>query len=42
MVSIFLRSLIYNLLFYLLLICWLIAAIPTFVMSRSAILTSAG
>jgi len=41
MVSIFLRSLIYNLLFYLLLVCWLIAAVPTFVMPRSAILTIA-
>jgi 1-acyl-sn-glycerol-3-phosphate acyltransferase len=38
MVSIFLRSLIYNLLFYLLLICWLIAAIPTFLMPRAAIM----
>jgi 1-acyl-sn-glycerol-3-phosphate acyltransferase len=38
MTSIFLRSLIYNVLFYLLLICWLIVAIPTLVMPRTAIL----
>jgi 1-acyl-sn-glycerol-3-phosphate acyltransferase len=37
MTSIFLRSLIYNVLFYLLLICWLIVAIPTLVMPRTAI-----
>jgi 1-acyl-sn-glycerol-3-phosphate acyltransferase len=41
MTSIFLRSLIYNVLFYLLLICWLIVAIPTVVMPRTAILTVA-
>jgi 1-acyl-sn-glycerol-3-phosphate acyltransferase len=35
---IFLRSLIYNVLFYLLLVCWLIAAVPTFLMPRSAIM----
>ncbi len=38
MTSIFLRSLIYNVLFYLLLVCWLIVAIPTLVMPRTAIL----
>ena len=38
MVLIFLRSLVYNVLFYLLLVCWLIIAIPTFVMPRWAIL----
>jgi 1-acyl-sn-glycerol-3-phosphate acyltransferase len=42
MVLIFLRSLVYNVLFYLLLICWLIVAIPTFVMPRRAILRIAG
>jgi 1-acyl-sn-glycerol-3-phosphate acyltransferase len=41
MVSIFLRSLVYNVLFYLLLVFWLIVAIPTFVMPRRAILTIA-
>src|ERR1700733_1680101 len=41
MVSIFLRSLIYNVLFYLLLICWVIVAIPTFLMPRSGIVTVA-
>lgn len=38
MTSIFLRSLVYNVLFYLLLVFWLIVAIPTFVMPRAAIL----
>ena len=38
MISIFLRSLIYNVLFYLLLVCWLIVAIPTLVMPRTAIM----
>jgi len=38
MVSIFLRSLIYNVLFYLLLVCWLIAAVPTFLMPRTGIM----
>src|SRR3984893_14074407 len=42
MVLIFLRSLVYNVLFYLLLVCWLIIAIPTFVMPRWAILRIAG
>ena len=41
MTSIFLRSLVYNVLFYCLLIVLLIAAIPTFVMRRSAIITVA-
>jgi 1-acyl-sn-glycerol-3-phosphate acyltransferase len=41
MISIFLRSLIYNVLFYLLLICWLIVAIPTVVMPRTAIVAVA-
>jgi 1-acyl-sn-glycerol-3-phosphate acyltransferase len=41
MVSIFLRSLIYNLLFYLLLVCWLIALVPTFLMPRTAIMKGA-
>jgi 1-acyl-sn-glycerol-3-phosphate acyltransferase len=41
MASIFLRSLIYNVLFYLLLVCWLIVAIPTVVMPRTAIMTVA-
>ena len=35
---IFLRSLIYNVLFYLLLVCWLIAAVPTFLMPRTGIM----
>jgi 1-acyl-sn-glycerol-3-phosphate acyltransferase len=39
MVSIFLRSLIYNVLFYLLLAFWLIVAIPTFVMPRAGIMS---
>ena len=38
MVLIFLRSLVYNVLFYVLLVCWLIVAIPTFLMPRWAIL----
>ena len=41
MVSIFLRSLVYNVLFYLLLIFWLIVAIPTFLLPRWGILTIA-
>ena len=35
MVSIFLRSLVYNVLFYLLLVFWIIVAIPTFLMPRA-------
>lgn len=38
MTAIFLRSLIYNVLFYLLLAFWVIVGIPTFVMPRAAIL----
>jgi 1-acyl-sn-glycerol-3-phosphate acyltransferase len=38
---IFLRSLIYNVLFYLMLACWIIVAIPTFVMPRSCIMSIA-
>ncbi|HEX9472158.1 MAG TPA: 1-acyl-sn-glycerol-3-phosphate acyltransferase, partial [Bradyrhizobium sp.] len=34
MVSIFLRSLVYNVLFYLLLVFWVIVGIPTFLMPR--------
>ena len=41
MVFIFLRSLIYNVLFYVFLIGWLIVAIPTVAMPRTAILTIA-
>ena len=42
MVLIFLRSLVYQVLFYALLIFWLIIAIPTFLMPRRAILRIAG
>jgi len=42
MVSIFLRSLVYNVLFYLVLAFWLIVAIPTFVMPRWASCLSPG
>lgn len=38
MVSIFLRSLIYNVLFYVVLVFWIIVGLPTYAMSRSAIL----
>ena len=41
MVSIFLRSLVYNVLFYLLLVFWIIVAIPTFLMPRWAIMAVA-
>jgi 1-acyl-sn-glycerol-3-phosphate acyltransferase len=41
MVSIFLRSLLYNVLFYLLLVCWIIVAIPTYLLPRSAVLALA-
>jgi 1-acyl-sn-glycerol-3-phosphate acyltransferase len=41
MASIFLRSLVYNVLFYLLLAFWVLVAIPTFLMPRTAILTIA-
>ena len=42
MVSIFLRSLVFNVLFYLCLIMWLLFALPTFLMPRWGILTVAG
>jgi 1-acyl-sn-glycerol-3-phosphate acyltransferase len=41
MALIFLRSLIYNVLFYLNLAFWVIVALPTFLMPRSALLTLA-
>ena len=41
MVSIFVRSLIYNVLFYLLLVFWVIVGIPTYLMPRWAILNVA-
>jgi 1-acyl-sn-glycerol-3-phosphate acyltransferase len=41
MISIFLRSLIYNVLFYALLIFWLIVGIPTYAMRRTAIMVIA-
>ena len=41
MVSIFLRSLIYNVLFYLMLVFWVMVGIPTYLMPRSGILTVA-
>lgn len=41
MVSIFLRSLVFNVLFYLLLAFWVIVGIPTYVMPRWAILNVA-
>src|ERR1700751_532263 len=41
MASIFVRSLIYNVLFYVMLLLWFIVAIPTFVMPRSALMTLA-
>lgn len=41
MVSIFVRSLIFNVLFYLLLAFWVLLGIPTFVMPRRAIMTIA-
>src|SRR3954454_1256436 len=41
MVSIFLRSLIYNVLFYLLLVFWMLVGIPTFVMPRWGIMNIA-
>src|SRR4051812_16172904 len=42
MVLIFLRSLVFNVLFYALLVFWLLLAIPTFLMPRKAILKIAG
>src|ERR1700721_4410453 len=41
MVSIFFRSLVYNVLFYVLLVFWLVVAIPTYLMRRWAILNIA-
>src|SRR5579864_5176907 len=41
MVLIFLRSLVFNVLFYLMLVLWQIVAIPTFLMPRWAILNIA-
>src|SRR5882757_8193277 len=41
MVPIFLRSLVYNVLFYMLLVFWQIVAIPTFIMPRWGILNVA-
>jgi 1-acyl-sn-glycerol-3-phosphate acyltransferase len=41
MVSIFLRSLIYNVLFYLLLLFWMIVAIPTYLMPPGAFMAIA-
>src|SRR5438034_5015676 len=41
MVSIFLRSLVYNVLFYLVLAFWVIVGIPTYLMPRSAIMSVA-
>ncbi len=42
MVSIFLRSLLFNILFYLVLVILIIVGIPTFLMPRAAIMTVAG
>jgi 1-acyl-sn-glycerol-3-phosphate acyltransferase len=41
MVSIFLRSLVFNVLFYLVLVLLIIVALPTFVMPRAALMTVA-
>jgi 1-acyl-sn-glycerol-3-phosphate acyltransferase len=41
MVSIFLRSLAYNVLFYALLVFWILVAIPTFLMPRRAFMAVA-
>ena len=41
MVSIFLRSLVYNVLFYLMLVFWVMVGIPTYLMPRSGILAGA-
>jgi 1-acyl-sn-glycerol-3-phosphate acyltransferase len=41
MVSIFLRSLVYNVLFYVVLAFWITVGIPTFLMPRGAIMTIA-
>src|SRR5438128_6853191 len=42
MVLIFLRSLVFNVLFYIILVLWILFAIPTFLMPRRAILAVAG
>lgn len=42
MFSIFLRSLLFNVLFYVFLVMWLLIALPTFLMPRQGILTVAG
>lgn len=41
MVSLFLRSLVYNIAFYINLVVWILIGIPTFVMPRSGIITIA-
>jgi len=41
MVSLFLRSLVYNIVFYINLVIWILIGIPTFVMPRSGIITIA-
>src|SRR5438132_13024358 len=41
MVSIFLRSLVYNVLFYALLVFWILVAIPTYVMPPRAFMAVA-
>jgi 1-acyl-sn-glycerol-3-phosphate acyltransferase len=38
MVSIFLRSLVFNILFYLVFLFWVVVALPTFLMPRAAVL----
>src|ERR1700741_3834277 len=42
MFLIFLRSLVFNVLFYFCLVLWILFALPTFLMPRTAILTVAG
>jgi 1-acyl-sn-glycerol-3-phosphate acyltransferase len=42
MVSIFLRSLVFNVLFYLVLVFWIIVALPTFALPPRAVFTVAG
>ena len=41
MVSIFLRSLVYNVLFYALLVFWILVALPTFLMPPRAFMVVA-
>jgi len=38
MAAIFLRSLVFNILFYVVFLCWVVVALPTFLMPRSAML----